>query len=408
MKRRTVLKAGMGGLVGMAAVESGCATAPPRLDHVPEVDPEAAEAALARIDERMASFDHLDLDIPTDVPHHVRQTLETKAALARRALRSLYLAGAFQQLDEPLRYHPGMQERVRRMQGEMDETVHHATEHLAALSPAERKQIQQRLAAEPGLGQSLAEHVQEVAKEDGFRFGHRAQLRYAFTDVERRMRTQSTSAVIDRSVERARAARGRTDWMDERAYVAQLGETTFRDLKQRAFAYAARWEHVYAARPRFDLARMDVVYPDDGGGAGIPTREDFQGERASKSPPPAGSQPPQPQAQAQAQAQAQEGSEPNPTGRGVLTVGGWMLGIGALLEVGGLVLYFGPGASISALQILGALMCVYVGPALLVASLLVLVVGAVMSLTVPAPRSAPPSETTPEKAPSAAPSAPQI
>jgi len=30
MKRRTVLKAGMGGLVGMAAMESGCATAPAR------------------------------------------------------------------------------------------------------------------------------------------------------------------------------------------------------------------------------------------------------------------------------------------------------------------------------------------------------------------------------------------
>lgn len=213
------------------------------------------------------------------------------------------------------------------------------------------------------------------------------------------MRTQSTSAVIDRSVERARAARGRTDWRDERAYVAQLGETTFRDLKQRAFAYAARWEHVYAARPRFDLARMDAVYPDDGGGAGVPTREDFQGERASKPPPPATSA-----QQPQAQAQAQEGNGPNPTGQGVLTVGGWMLGIGALLEVGGLVLYFGPGASISALQILGGLMCIYVGPALLVASLLVLVIGAVMTFAVPAPKSAPPSETTP----SAAPSSPQI
>src|SRR6185295_15571277 len=251
MNRRTVLKAGMGGLVGVAAMESGCATAPARLDHAP-VDPEAAEAAIARFDARMASFAHLDFDIPKDVPHHVRATLETKAELARKTFRALYLAGAFQQLDESLQYHPGVQERVRRMQGEMDATVHHVTEHLASLSPAERKQIQQQLAAHPEMGPSLSEHIQDATKEDGFRLGQRAQLRYAFSDLERRMRTQSASAVIDRSVERSRAARARPDRMGEGFWAAQMGEVAFRDLKQRAFAHAARWEHVYAARPRFD------------------------------------------------------------------------------------------------------------------------------------------------------------
>ena len=393
MKRRTVLKAGMGGLVGVAALESGCATAPAQLDHADAADPAVAEAALARIDARMASFAQLDFDIPKDLPHHLRQTLETRAELARRTFRSLYLAGAFQQLDEPLRYHPGMQERIRRMQGEMDQTVHGVTEDLASLSPAERKQVQQQLAADPELGPSLAQHIQDVAREDGFRLGQRAQLRYAFSDLERRMRTQNASAVIDRSVERSRAARARAGRMDERAWAAQAGEATFRDLKQRAFAHAARWEHVYAARPRFDLARLDEVYPDDGGGAGVPTREDFQGERTTKPPD---------QAQAGREPEQQGANEApaSGAGRSVLSVGGVLLGIGAITEVGGLLLYFGVGSANSSLMFVGGLMCIYIGPLLLAAGLLVAVAGFVMTLT-SGPRSggAPPSRKAPEQAP---------
>jgi len=353
-----------------------------------------AEAAIARIDARMASFAQIDFDIPKDVPHHVREALATKAELARKTFRALYLAGAFQQLDEPLQYHPGVQERVRRMQGEMDATVHHVTEHLASLSPSERKQIQQQLAAHPELGPSLSEHIQDATKEDGFRLGSRAQLRYAFSDLERRMRTQSASAVIDRSVERSRAARARPDRMGESFWAAQVGETAFRDLKQRAFAHAARWEHVYATRPRVDLARLNEVYPDDGGGAGVPSREDFEGERTKKAPAPV--QAPAPASHDSEQTLAQEQNPGSNGGRSVLAVGGAMLGIGAIIEVGGLLLYFGVGSANSALMFLGGLMCIYIGPLLLAAGLLVSLIGFIATLA-----SSPGS--TPGKAPGRAP-----
>ncbi|HVE83360.1 MAG TPA: hypothetical protein VND93_10955 [Myxococcales bacterium] len=409
MKRRTVLKAGMGGLVGMAAVESGCATAPVRPELPPQaLDPAAAEAALARIDARMATFEQFDVDLPEDMPHHQKETLKTRAEMTRKALRSLYLAGAFQQLDEPLRYHPGVQDRVRRMQGEMDDTMRGVTDHLASLSPPERAQIQQSLAADPSIGEALVQHIHDTAREDGFRLGQRTDLRFTFGDMERKMRTKNASALIDRTVQRARTMRAREGRLGEHVFSAHLGEQAFREMKQRAFTYAAGWEHVYAARPRIDRARLEELYPPDQGGGGGLTREDLEGEKSQRqtttAPPPAAPAAPAPEGTS-GQAFTDEVVS-NPASSTVLTVGSWMLGIGAIIEVTGLILFFGPGIGNTAVQTLGGIMCLGIGPLLLGLGLIVTIVGGIMSIPTHrrVPRSAPaPAPASPQPPPPAAP-----
>jgi len=373
--RRTVLGAGMGGLVGMTVLESGCATASGSRGPGPAaLDPGAAEAAIARIDERMASFESADADLPAG-PHHLRAEMEARVALARKTARCMYLAGAFQQLDEEVRYHPGVQARVRRMQGEMDEVVEGVTRHLASLSPEERRRLQQRLASNPELAPSLAKHVQEVAREDGFRFGERAHLRFTFTDLDRQLRAQHPSAVIDRSVRKARAMRDRAASLDERAFAALVGEGEFRQLKERAIRSVASWEHVYASRPRIDLARLDELYPDTGGGAGVADQR-----------PDAGVLP-------------EEKEQPSAGGT-VLTVGAWMLGIGAVVEGAGIAIFAASAsAGLSSLGAqIGTVMCLFIGPALLGLGLIVLIVGGVMMLAAPRPGETP-KATAPARPP---------
>ena len=374
--RRTVLGAGMGGLVGMTVLESGCATtAGSRGPGQAAMDPAAAEAAIARIDERMASFQSAEVDLPAG-PHHVRANMEARAALARRTARCLYLAGAFHQLDEEVRYHPGVQDRIRRMRGEMNEVMHGVTEHLASLSPEERKQLQKRLASDPQLAPALTRHIQEVARDDGFRLGQRANLRFTFTDLERQLRTQHPSAVIDRTVRKARAVRDGAAPPDDRTYAALMGESELRRVKEHAVRSVASWEHIYASRPRTDLARLDELYPDTGGGAGVADQK-----------PDAGVLP-------------EEKEQPSPGGQ-VATVGVWMLGIGALVEAAGLAIFFASASAAGAGSIgaqIGALMCIVIGPALLVIGLIVLIVGGVMMLQAPRPGE-PPKTTAPAQPP---------
>src|SRR4051812_24795452 len=107
MKRRDLL---VGSAVG-AATLSATASAKSSDPQPPTYDPAVVEAALERIDRRMSMLSQSDFGV------------SDQAKVARAGLRSLYFVGAFMELDEHQRVHPGVQERMRRMQPEMNTAI---------------------------------------------------------------------------------------------------------------------------------------------------------------------------------------------------------------------------------------------------------------------------------------------
>jgi len=115
-------------------------------------DPAEVEAALARIDKRMAYFNQVDLTPRAPANAGEEELFTARAKLARAALRSIYFTGAFMELEEHQRLHPGVQERMRRMQPEMDDAVLGITELLESLTPAEYRALKSELKREPDAG----------------------------------------------------------------------------------------------------------------------------------------------------------------------------------------------------------------------------------------------------------------
>jgi hypothetical protein len=186
MKRRDFLKAGVAGAVGATAQSANASAAPP-------LDPAAMEGKLEKLDRRMAWFSESDL-----VPREARTDVEAalfarRRDLTRRACRTFYFTGAFLDLTETDQMHPGIQERIARMQPEMDHTVADMADLLADLSPEERKAIQQELKDQPQLGGQIGETFHRIAVEDGFGLAPRLDMRLAFADLTQRLKAQNPS-----------------------------------------------------------------------------------------------------------------------------------------------------------------------------------------------------------------------
>lgn len=345
MKRRDFLRVGAGGVVGAASLGGGSAAASP----APNFHPEAVEAALERIDRRMASFRNMDFLPRGPRTEQERELFAQRTRLARSALRTFYITGAFTELDEHDRAHPGMQARIRRMQREMDGAVGGMATLLESLTPEQHRILQEELRRDPDLAVRIGEQFNQVAKDDGFGFVRRIDLRLAFDDVSRRMRAQNPSLLIDpyvRKVRRIQANIG-SDAERERAVAVRAGEKAFWDFQQRNAAYLQAWDRVYAGRPRGDLARLEEVYPDAGGGDG----------------------------------------EADRTGGNtrVLAAGGYVMGFGALSALAGGFFYLLAAASsssaMSSVFIAPAVVLgVTVGPILLAVGLLIVIVGSIVYL----------------------------
>ncbi|HUJ27314.1 MAG TPA: hypothetical protein VLW85_14920 [Myxococcales bacterium] len=307
------------------------------------LDPAFIDAALERFDRRMASLATLQL-IPPDRRRPGDEPLvDARTSLARKAGRTFYMTGAFLELDEPYRAHPGVQERIRRLQPEMDEAVGGVAGLLESLTAEERRSLQQQLRAEPDLGGRVAEMLVDPAREDGFGWQRRLDLRVAFDGLARRMRAQNPSLLIDPTVAKVRKLQGGAQADPagaSRAMLARRGEKEYWELQQRAAGYVEAWDRIYETRPRSDLARIEAVYPVYGSG----------------------------------------GDGPERTGSGGLRAGAYILGFGVVSELLGAVLY-GAGANGAAL-VFG----VTVGPILLAIGLLVVIISAIVYAASDAPK----------------------
>jgi hypothetical protein len=334
MKRRDIL---IGGAALGLAPEAGAAT------REPEFDPARVESALERVDQRMASLATMDLS--TSAPKTVLDTeiFASRARLARAAARTLYFTGAFMEFDEHERLHPGVQERMRRLQPEVDEAVDGLTSFIESLGPSDCRALQEAFRRDPDLATRVGEQLQQVAKDDGFGFSRRVDLRLAVADLGARIRTQNASLLLDPIAQKVRRiqANPKTDEERERVFAIRAGEKAFWEFQQRSAQAVATWDLIYANRAASYLGALPDTYP---------------------SPPEV-----TPQEKAQRLASADQTKR---TGFIVMGIGAGTLALGGIFYLIGTTGATGFG---TAAVVLG----VTVGPLLLVIGLIILIVGLV-------------------------------
>jgi hypothetical protein len=332
MKRRDLLVGG--------AATLGVSTQAAATTVEPTFDPAAVEASLAKIDQRMASFAQLQLR-----PHEPRtadeaRLFDERGKVARAALRTLYFTGAFMEFEEHDRAHPGVQARMLRLQPEMDEAVDGMAGFLESLTPADHRNLQAELKRDPHLGMKVGEQLNQVAKEDGFGFTRRADLRLAVDDFSRRMQAQNPALVIDPYVRKTRKIQANPGTLEEREreFQVRTGEKAFWELQQRSARYLATWDRTYSNRPRIDLASLEENYP--------------------------GMVPPE-----------------DPTGapKRLMKIGGYLMGAGlGTAALGGICyLISASSTSLSGFAVPAIVLGVTIGPGLLVGGLVVLIIGGI-------------------------------
>lgn len=335
MNRRELL---LGGAVALGTAEAAAATA-----NGLRFDADAVEARLAMIDRRMAFFRNLDVAPRPPATTEEEVLFGTRNKIAQASVRSLYFMGAFMELPEHERAHPGVQARMARLQPEMDEAVDGMAGYLETLTPDDLRGLQEEFKRDPGLGMRIGERLQEVAAEDGLGFNRRADIRMAIDDLSRRMKSQHPSLVIEPYIQKTRKVQANpgTDLERERAFAVRAGEQAFWEFQERSRQYLAAWDTTYATRPRIDLASMEATYPEvDNGHPEDPTRG------AKK----------------------------------VLTVGGYLMGAGLASLAGGGIFYLISTLSGSLTGfVAGALVLgTTIGPLLVLGGMVVLIVGGIM------------------------------
>lgn len=307
----------------------------------PNFDPAVVEAALAKIDARMVTLGALDF------PHRAAgspaeaelQAWQTR--VGRAAARTLYFTGAFMELEEHQRLHPGVQVRLRRLAPEMDVAVDGMATLLESQSPDEHRALRDTLRTNPSLADRIGEDLHRVAKEDGFGFLRRVDLRLAVKDLVARMSAQNPALVLDPPVQKVRKiqAHPRTDAEQERILVTRVGEKAFWEFQQRSLQAVAQWDQIYAARPALYLGALEETYP---------------------APPPK--------------------STPQERKDHTIRDGLIVMGVGlGTMALGGLFYLFSAGGSVSWATGTAVVLGVTVGPMILLAGLIVLIVGLAMS-----------------------------
>lgn len=335
MNRRELL---VGATVALGTAEAAAAT-----KETLRFDADAVEAKLKMIDRRMGFFRTMDLS-PRPAENDEEATLfASRNEVARASFRSIYFMGAFMELPEHERAHPGVQARMARLQPEMDTAVDGMATYLEGLTPEDLRGIQDEFKKDPALGMRIGERLHDVAAEDGLGFNRRNDIRMAIDDLSRRMRTQNPALVIEPYIQKTRKIQANpgTDLERERAFAVRAGEKAFWEFQERSKQYVAAWDTTYAARPRIDLVAMEENYPE------IDT-----------------------------------GHPPDPTSgaKKVLTVGGYLMGAGLASFAGAGIFYLISTLSGSLTGfVAGAIVLgTTIGPLLVLGGIVVLIVGGIM------------------------------
>ena len=375
LQRRDVLKLAAGAAI--AGAETACAPsmpgAPPTAaDVAARLDPDAADAMLTKIDRRLAWINEASL--PDDVlplsklPRGPRfdEELATNSALVRKSIRTLYITGRFLDMPDEMKIHPGVQSRVRAMQPEMDDAVLGMTERMERMTPTDHERLQGYLRKNELFGERLAGVLERTARDDGLSFERTFGTRSSILQLTKRMSGQSPALVIDPLVSKVRRieARPRSDAEEARRLAALVGEKAFWAHQEKIAllhdAWARRLGTGYAI-----AATGDVLPP-------LPP------PAASASSVPASSAPTSsaPAPTATAEPAAQPPPSTSTQGTRTMKTGGILMGFGAGSVVIGLIFAGLASATQASGLIIPALVFgATVGPILLAAGLIVLIVG---------------------------------
>jgi len=206
MRRRDVL---MGGAVLGLGAFPACAPARPALE--PGVMPPNMDEFLRGMDERMDAMNQSNFvrEYAASVNQRPlsdaqKAHLEPKEKLFRGMLRTLYLTQTFRDLPEEAQKHSGMQDRMLRHMGEVDETTADVTGLLSSLDHGQKAKLQEHLRAKPDLAMSIGEVIDDQAAMAGVSRKRRMQLRSMMMETSFRFKNSPPGTVIDEYVEKAK------------------------------------------------------------------------------------------------------------------------------------------------------------------------------------------------------------
>ncbi len=337
------LAAGAG--LGIATSAAGCGAGFVGAGTRLEVEPGEVERFCARFDDglpRIESRSPVSGALAREMltgSREARRFAEHADPIARRALRSLHVAGAYGDLSEGARAHPHVQERMARFAPEMDASVVELKTLLATMPEEKRREIGRALRnGEPAM--QIAEAIDEEARALDVSVRSRTKLRAAARHVAFRLSRQPPSLFIDEyvaKIDRVAASRG-IDILAQTGAAAQVTERMF---------WKAQRRDVQAETQRSE------------------GRERGQGLAAPGSA--------QPTSWSDLERPPQHPPEPARTspGQGTIITGGWMLGIGAaVFAIGGVVLAAGEFAGVFVMT---------AGALGVIVGLVVLIIGAIIS-----------------------------
>jgi hypothetical protein len=404
MNRRDFLKAGATGVLGAGGTPAEAAAKP-------IFDPDSVETHLERIDRRIAWLNQAPLTPRAAKSPEEARLFAERSRLARSAFRTFYFTGAFLNMPEETQMHPGVQERIARMQPDMDFAVNGVADMLENLHQDERKVIQKELRDQPELGRQIGGMFHTIAQEDGFQLTPRLDIRLAFADMTQRLKTQNPSLLIDPCLKKVRAiqANAERDAQREREATSKKAAGAFWELEQRLAGHVREWDRIYSVRPRTDLTRLESIYPggpwlaqaepvksaNDAAPLSPPpppppeeareTPEPPPGEESAETPGPPPNRPPalepHPDERVESQDRAQRPRETMATGGKIMGFGLGSVALGGVFYA--LAAVAGTGSGVGSVLVWPALVFgVTVGPILLAIGLIVVIVGGIWYLSV--------------------------
>jgi hypothetical protein len=364
LERRDLLRIAAGAaLLGDAA----CARQKPAPETAADVagrlDPAAADAMLGALDRRMASL--ASESMPEDVlplskmrrSAEFEKHLAEDSALVRQSIRTLYITGRFLDMPDEMKVHPGTQSRMWAMQTEMDQAVLGMTERLERMTPEDHRRVQKYLKDDEMFGERLAKVLERTAVDDGLSFSRSFGVRSSVLQLSQRMAAQSPTLVVDPLVSKVRRiqAHPRSDAEEVRRMAARIGEEAFWAHQERIALLHDAWAQRLGSAGVIDseaaLARLSgVVMPAQQTAAATPADP-------AASPPPS---------------RSTKGSR-------ILTSGAIVMGLGLGSVVVGLIFAgLASATSTSSLYIPALIFGATIGPILLAAGLICLIVGAIV------------------------------
>lgn len=214
MERREFLgTVAAGSVAGAAAVGSSGCTAMLLRRLAEEVDPEAIEALLARLDAGLDEIDRHDVagtaieglfdgDILEDLTPEDEARLEQSRRSSRRILRALLVAGMIHDLPRAARSSPGIRRAIERLEPELDETMVEATRLIAGCPDSVRDGLGRMMRDDPDLAMRMGEDLDAQAREVGMGSGGRAKLRQTCTHLTGRLRRQPVSLLFEECLDK--------------------------------------------------------------------------------------------------------------------------------------------------------------------------------------------------------------